>query len=703
MTNDMFSDDFRFPAMPDPDPEGQPAPEQLEGDTDALPVAVDREWFNEHTRTPTWRQRGRECTGFALAAAVNYLIRSRGGRDAPSVSPRMMYEMAQEYDRAAYLSGSTMRGALIGWQRRGVTTEEQWPYHPDDEHGQVHGRVTVGRLNDARTRQLPSADYRSINVGDISAMKTALAEHKVLYVVAEIHTGWFRAYMPHPEHDDRNILLIDHAEGDASKGAHAFLIVGYNEDGFWVHNSWGPRWGEGGDALLSFRDWELHGKGVWALQIKDDDAATWPKPPAAQQAEVPVSREVQEATARRMWRHIVTLGDDGRLKPSGLYGSDDDMLKNLFYMFKQETSTWTKPRLLIYADDGSSALPRTIEELAPLRDRLMSEEIYPIFVVWDVPWHPDLDDELTLDDTFATAVDRKQVNIGTDESPELVDKSFWQYEYQVPQGLAVMMWRAIRDRARHAASLDDGGLKLLAERIRYRWNDKPFALHLVAHGVGDFGLSELASLLEVPVTSCELWGPATTIADFERTYGTMLDDGRLGQVTVTVLDDIAERADRIGNYEESILCLASNVLSVEGIDSPERFHYGPRSEAPASPADFEDAQWFHRVRRDPEPILGLHRFLSTSPQIASRADKVHIDTVGSTHLAMPRDLEILDTMITRVKHTTTVAPPSPPQHPTEGEPTEGQPTDFEPPRSRTPLDPLEAARLKFVDRQQHKP
>ena len=33
-------------------------------------------------------------------------------------------------------------------------------------------------------------------------------------------------------------------------GGHAFAIVGYNEVGFLVQNSWGPEWGKGGFATL---------------------------------------------------------------------------------------------------------------------------------------------------------------------------------------------------------------------------------------------------------------------------------------------------------------------------------------------------------------------------------------------------------------------------------------------------------------------
>lgn len=691
LSDGIFDDEFRFTVRPDaPDPEGRP--DRPFAPATTAPVDdVGYEWYRRHAVSPTWRQRGSECTGFALAAAVTYLVRSRGLDTSPPISPRMMYEMAQEYDEAAWETGSTLRGALIGWQRRGATTADLWPYAADDEDGTIHGRATLGRLNDGRSRQLPAADYTRIEPADIDLMKAALAEHKVLYVYAHIHTGWFRPYLPDPDDDTKNLTLIERLPGDRPKGAHAFLIVGADSDGFWVHNSWGSRWGDEGYAVLSYDDWNAPGEhegggGVWVLDL--DERIDFPKPlaqdvVAARNATVPIDR--RRANAAMMWRHLVILGDDGRPCSTDDYEFDADVMKNVFYAFKQASKDWHRPRLVIFGDDGSRPLDATADELAALRRRLMDAEIYPVFVVWDVPWHADLDDELTL--FMGTAEEREAVDIGTPDEPDLVDISYWLYEYQIPQGLAVMMWRALRDRARRAATSDGGGLRSLAERIRYRYDDRPFDLHLVGHGVGDFTLSELVGLLDVPVTSCDLWAPASTFDEFERTYGLRLDDGRLQQMTITVLDDESERADRIGNYEESILCLASNVLSVPGVDSPTRFHYGPRSEAPPPAAGAaEQEAWRRHVQVDPVPIVGLQRWLDSGSIVARRAGRVGTETVtGLTHSELARDPGVLAATIGRIL----AAPPN--RRATS--PTSPWPSPTTPQRPLVdPRDPLAAAR-----------
>lgn len=68
----------------------------------------------------TWikiENQGKEgaCSGFALAAVVNYLLRERDGQQAARVSARMLYEMAKHHDRwpGQEYQGSSARGSLL--------------------------------------------------------------------------------------------------------------------------------------------------------------------------------------------------------------------------------------------------------------------------------------------------------------------------------------------------------------------------------------------------------------------------------------------------------------------------------------------------------------------------------------------------------------------------------------------------------------
>src|SRR3546814_18468103 len=80
------------------------------------------------------------CTGFGLAAVVNFLLHNHGGltkserdryaRKEHGASPRMLYEMAKRYDEwtGEHYEGSSVRGAMKGWSRHGVCTWAEWPY-----------------------------------------------------------------------------------------------------------------------------------------------------------------------------------------------------------------------------------------------------------------------------------------------------------------------------------------------------------------------------------------------------------------------------------------------------------------------------------------------------------------------------------------------------------------------------------------------
>jgi hypothetical protein len=68
------------------------------------------------------------CSGFALSLVVEYLLR-KSGRDARAeISPYMLYSMARRYDEfsGAADDGSSLRGALKGWQKHGACLDRLW-------------------------------------------------------------------------------------------------------------------------------------------------------------------------------------------------------------------------------------------------------------------------------------------------------------------------------------------------------------------------------------------------------------------------------------------------------------------------------------------------------------------------------------------------------------------------------------------------
>lgn len=479
----------------------------------------------------TWHQRGLECTGFALAAIANYHFRRALDDPAtPSVSRRMLYEIAQLHDGEEFAEGSTLRGALKGWHHTGVARDELWPYDPDDEHGQRHGTLTLSRVLDARHR--PLFTYRRIVHDDIHRLKLALAEGHALFASADIHVGWYRLFMPD---------LASHIQrrpGDAGKGGHAFVIVGYDDDGLWVHNSWGPEWGSEGYARLPYDDWLANGHDVWVVDVVADRLGV--QGPSRQ---APTASDV--AAYRDMWPHLAILRDDGRLSSDGTYEMDLGSLKTMLFLFQERTVDWTRRRLAVISDSGYAPPADSIERYRAIRDRYLLSGIYPIFLLWETSWWADLVDEV---DVWNARLD----DVGDDDDVPTV-------EALRKRSTIRPMWSEIERRA-VAACAADGGAQLLADVIAQKRRQIWFDLHLVSHGTGDLLQAALAGQLSAPVTTASLLAPATSVRQAQQAYLPLLDHGLLGQLSVITIDPGSETTERVGPFEGSPLDVIDRLL-----------------------------------------------------------------------------------------------------------------------------------------------
>ena len=119
-----------------------------------------------------------------------------------------------------------------------------------------------GRWTDARNR--PLGAYFRVNHRDLVAMHSAIAEVGILYATATVHSGW------------------DSVGADGlipweqrRTGGHAFAIVAYDEQGFWIQNSWGPDWGRKGFATLAAWVCSEQRKQTYASFPSLTRASTW--------------------------------------------------------------------------------------------------------------------------------------------------------------------------------------------------------------------------------------------------------------------------------------------------------------------------------------------------------------------------------------------------------------------------------------------
>ncbi len=190
------------------------------------------------------------CTGFGLACVVNYLF-WRAEQDKPArqrkkfvtVSTRMLYHLARFYDEwpGEDYEGSSCRGALKAWNKHGVCSEALWPYRIQD------GRVSfikpkTGWDTDALQRQL--GVYYRIDKRSIVDMQAAIHRIGAIYVSCRRarRLGSCVEQQSRSRATNRWPASAPITDPD-SIGGHAFALVGYNEHGFVVQNSWGKDWG----------------------------------------------------------------------------------------------------------------------------------------------------------------------------------------------------------------------------------------------------------------------------------------------------------------------------------------------------------------------------------------------------------------------------------------------------------------------------
>ena len=252
------------------------------------------------------RDQGKDssCTGFALAHVIDYLVHRDDREEEPfRASSRMLYEMAKindEWAGTAY-EGSSIRGAL-----RGLLPQRRLQRGERSAEDKKAWALTYEMGKEARDVRLGA--YLRLNP-DLSDYHAALADVRVIYASAQIHSNW--------ETPDGKGRI---APGGDPSGGHAFAIVGYDETGFWVLNSWGPEWGKNGLAHWRYEDWAATIMDAWVLQLGV-------KAPTAFSAVAGVTPSSAsglfgpaEPNRTDIVGHFVNI-DDGRLIMTGRYAS----------------------------------------------------------------------------------------------------------------------------------------------------------------------------------------------------------------------------------------------------------------------------------------------------------------------------------------------------------------------------------------------
>lgn len=527
---------------------------------------------------------GREgaCTGFALATVVHYLLRTRAPSgdaaarraerrfDRIEVSPHMLYRMARRYDEWAGEDddGSSARGAMKGWHKHGVCARSVWP---DAGEGGSDTLFTEARARDALAR--PLGGYYRVNHRDLVAMHAALTEVGILFATAWVHAGWDAVRA-----DGR----IDPKRDRGNEGGHAFAIVGYDHDGFWIQNSWGPEWGRRGFGHVTYDDWLRNGTDVWVGRLGAPVGLAARTPAARAAAELAGGGVRTPLAIADLRPHVVSIGNDGRLRNSGLMATDAAAVHQLFADdFVRITKGWRRRRLLLYAHGGLCDEDGALHRVQDYRRALLDAEVYPLAFVWRTDYWT------TIRNVLEDAQRRRKPEGFLDATRDfLLNRLDDALEPIARAATGKLEWDQMKQNGLGATLLADGGARLVAGYVR-QLAARGVEVHVAGHSAGSIFMAPLVQLLatrgaidwtgmpdvgglahpaadrglEVPVKTVTLWAPACTIELFTRCYRPVVEAGGVGRFALFTLTDKAEQDDHCAHvYNKSLLYLVSHAF-----------------------------------------------------------------------------------------------------------------------------------------------
>ena len=512
------------------------------------------DWLPRYVKAELVLDQGLEgaCTGFGLACVINHLFWVRHlstGSTKPfnQVSPRMLYELARRYDewQGDSYEGSSCRGALKGWHKHGVCTDALWRYRAKDGDVRLL-KPAEGWDIDAVTR--PLGVYYRVNRKSVVDMQAAIQQIGAIYVSARVHDGWDR--VPEVNQVPRahgKLPLIPPPADPRNTGGHAFALVGYNERGFVVQNSWGPGWGAGGFAVLSYADWVAYGTDAWAValgvpqqaarQRQRIEALRWPSrsgrslgffdftprnPDNPPDDPWPIDREFEHKpyqpwTTAQAYSHALVMGNDGKVCitdiTAGISGDAARLVREIAFT---RPRAWfvgkAQPKLVIYAHGGLNSETEAIDRIRVLAPYFEANEIYPLFIAWRTG---PLETLLSmLEDKFraffgvSTPEEMRAAGF-IDDLGEARDRRVEEFARVVLKGV----WTEMRENAQRGA-LGDHGLALLAQSLaglRDAMRSRGLQVHLVGHSAGAILLGHLLTQLASAArrrAGRERWRPA---------------------------------------------------------------------------------------------------------------------------------------------------------------------------------------------------
>ena len=516
-----------------------------------LPVSLD-----QRKNPYVMLQKSNSCVGHALATMINTVLRRT------RVSPYMLYHLARRYDEFEGEEdlGSSLRGGLKGWFNHGVALARDWPSLesvPDiDEPTFV-----------AKCRRRPLGAFYRVNAFRLDDMQSAVCELNGIVASAAIHQGWIN-----PEAMKRarsTMRVIARPDNARALGGHAFAIVGYNEVGFLIQNSWGTDWGKGGFATLPYEDWLDSAYDAWVARPGVPNT-----PFASGRTRTAPGTWGNIATApgpdiRRLQHHVVNLGNNGRLSAHGRFVSTNAQVEAIFANMDQMHSQWamrtgrSERHVVIYAHGGLVSESAGLATAQKHLDWWLNNCVYPI----NFAWQSGAVEVITNRLADMMRVQLPAGGLGFD----LAEQFDRLVEMAARKNLQ-WMWAEMKQNARAASQpitnpdAPSGGTLVADHLARYvaKHSAENVRVHLVGHSAGSiFHAAFLQRLIGngIRVESLTFMAPALRVDKFESDVLPEIGRG-VRRFTNYVLSDRLELDDFIPRkqpsvYQKSLLYLVS--------------------------------------------------------------------------------------------------------------------------------------------------
>ncbi|MEY4730288.1 MAG: hypothetical protein RL020_1446 [Pseudomonadota bacterium] len=661
------------------------------------------------------------CTGFGLACVANYLLWTRhletkSKHAFAPVSPRMLYELAKRYDEwpGADYDGSSCRGALKAWHKHGVCSEQGWPYKLDSDGNPVFIRPQKKWLQEAALR--PLGVYYRIDRASIVDIQAAIFNIGAVYVSANAHDGWEALSHPGkktaPPTRHKDLPSIKPITDKKSLGGHAFALVGYNERGFIVQNSWGTSWGAAGFGILPYDDWVMHGTDAWTcalgVPLSLHNASSGNAQPVistrwrvgsgrsltqlgrdTRGADNPANdpwpinhsfnfKPYQPWTTDAAYEHTLVTGNNGEVTATDFTRDAVDVAGLVAELVREAPQKWFATqkgktlKCVIYAHGGLNNEDASIRRIRVLGPNFEANAIYPIFLTWKTGVGETLS-QVVQDWIKRLVGDEAAASRSMlDELGDAKDRALEAAAHTLGKGL----WTEMHENA--ALSVKPGhGLDLLLQNLIGLQSDlaaagKQLELHLAGHSAGAVMLGHLVATLAarpaskqkaLKIKTSTLFAPACSLSFANRTYALAAKSGVLDLATLSlyVLSDQNEKSDglptpRLPAYGKSFLYLVSRALDdvrkmpLLGLERALLNQY-------ANDTDQWDENQLSEIKNWQRAWPGtkdktLFKIISTPEVVTTRA----MDHVKATHGSFDNNISVISETITRIKGSTLAAP-----------------------------------------------